>query len=93
MLHLPPSSKTLWDQVGCSHAQSITSHRSQRSGSTQSQATNDGQETSSKSKPSHMEEDAPHEDEYVEAHKGEAEVLSDGQVASDGDEGQDHSPI
>ena len=29
----------------------------------------------------------------MEACKGEAEVLSDGQVASDGDEGQDHSPI
>ena len=40
-----------------------------------------------------MEEDTPHEDEYVEAHEGEAEVLSDGQAASNGDEGQDHSPI
>ena len=40
-----------------------------------------------------MEEDAPHEDEYAEARKGEAEVLSDGQVASAGNEGQDCSPI
>ena len=40
-----------------------------------------------------MEEDASHEDEYAEACEGKAEVLSDGQVASDGDEGQDHSPI
>ena len=40
-----------------------------------------------------MEEDASHEDEYAEACKGEAEVLSDGQVASNGNEGQDHSPI
>ena len=52
-----------------------------------------GQETSSKSKPSHTEEDAPHEDEYAEAREGGAEVLSNGQVASDGDEGQDHFPI
>ena len=40
-----------------------------------------------------MEEDAPHEDEYAEAREAKAEVLSDGQVASDGDEGQDRSPI
>ena len=39
-----------------------------------------------------MEEDAHHQDEYEEARKGKAEVLSDGQAASDGDEGQDHSP-
>ena len=38
-------------------------------------------------------EDSPHEDEYAEAHKGEAEVLSNGQVTSYGDKGQDHSPI
>ena len=74
-------------------AQSITSHRSQRSGSAQSQATNNGQETSSKSKPSHEEEDAPHEDEDAEVHEGNAEVLSNGQAASDGDEGEGHSPI
>ena len=72
----------------CSHAQSITSRRSWRSGSAQSQATNDGQETSSKSELSHQEEDAPCKDEDVEASKGEAELLSDGQVASDGEEGQ-----
>ena len=30
----------------------------------------------------------PHEDENTEASKGEVEVLSDGQVASDGKEGQ-----
>ena len=40
-----------------------------------------------------MEEDAPHEDEYAEVCKGDAEVLSDSQAASDGDEGPDHSPI
>ena len=74
-------------------AQSITSHHSRRSDSTQSQATKDGQETSSKSKPSHTEEDAPCEDEYAEAHEGEAEVLSNGQVAFDGDKGHDRSPI
>ena len=71
-----------------SHAQSITSHRSWQSGSAQSQVTDDGQETSSESKPSHEEEDAPCEDEDVEVGKGDAEVLSDGQAASDGKEGQ-----
>ena len=70
-----------------SRAQSITSHHSQRSGSAQSQATKDSQETSSKSEPSLTKEDAPHEDEYAEASEGKAEVLSDGQAASDGDEG------
>ena len=40
-----------------------------------------------------MEEDAPHKDEYAEAREGEAEVLSNGQVASDGNEGQNRSPI
>ena len=69
-------------------ARSITSHRSQRSGSAQSQVTDDDQETSSESKPSHKEEDAPYEDEDVEAGKGEVEVLSDGQSASYGEEGQ-----
>ena len=77
----------------CRHAQSITSHCSWQSGSAQSQATNDGQETSSESEPSHEEEDAPHEDEDVEVRKGDTEVLSNGQVASDGDEGQGCSPI
>ena len=76
-----------------SHARSITSHGSWRSGSAQSQVTDNGQKTSSKSKPSQEEEDAPHEDEDVEVGKGDVKVLSDGQVASDGDEGQDHDPI
>ena len=76
-----------------SHARSITSHHSQQSGSAQSQVTDDDQETSSKSKPSHEEEDAHCEDEDVEASKGDAEVLNDGQVASDGNEGQGHTPI
>ena len=53
----------------------------------------DGQETSSKSESSHEEEDAPCEDEDVEASKGDAEVLSDGQVASDGNKGQGCAPI
>ena len=76
-----------------SHARSITSHRSQWSGSAQSQVTDDGQETSSKSKPSHKEEDAHCEDEDAEVGKGDAEVLSDGQAASNGDEGQGHAQI
>ena len=77
----------------CSHAHSITSCHSQQSGSVQSQVTDDGQETSSESKPSHEEEDAPCEDEDAEASKGKAEVLSDGQAASDGEEGQGHTQI
>ena len=77
----------------CSLAQSITSHHSQQSGSTLSQATNDGRESSSKSELSRMEEDAPQEDEYMEVREDDAEVLSDGQVGSDGDEGPGCSPI
>ena len=76
-----------------SHAQSITSHSSRQSGSAHSWATNDGQESSSGSKLSHTEEDAPCNDEYVEVCDGNAEVLSDGQAASDGDKGPGHSPI
>ena len=39
-----------------------------------------------------MEEDAPHNNEYAEICEGDAEVLSDGQAASDDDEGPGHSP-
>ena len=92
----PPSPATSEGSVGlgglrgtrarsCSHAQSIISHCHQRSSSAQSQATNDGQETSSESESSHEEEDAPQEDEYVEVCEGDAEVLSNCQVASYGD--------
>ena len=62
----------------CSHVQSITSHRSQQSGSAQSQVADDGQETSSESKLSHEEEDAPCKGEEVEASKDKAELLSNG---------------
>ena len=71
-----------------SHAQSITSHHSQRSGYAQSWVTDDSQETSSESEPSHKEEDTLCEDEDAEVSKGDTEVLSDGQVASDGDKAQ-----
>ena len=40
-----------------------------------------------------MEENTPHKDEYAEVCGGNAEVLSDGQAASDGDEGPGYSPI
>ena len=40
-----------------------------------------------------MEEDAPCNDEYAEICGGDTEGLSDGQVASDGDEGPGCSPI
>ena len=75
-----------------SHSQSITSHCSRRSGSTYSRTTKDDKESISGSEPSHMEEDAPHNDEYAEVHEGDGEVLSDGQVASNGDEGSGRSP-
>ena len=40
-----------------------------------------------------MEEDAPHNDECAEICGDDTEVLSNGQAASDGDEGPGHSPI
>ena len=40
-----------------------------------------------------MEEDAPHDDEYAEICGDDAEVLTNGQAASDGDEGPGHSPM
>ena len=75
-----------------SHSQGITSHRSRQSGSAHSQTTKDDKESSSRSEPSHAEEDAPHYDEYAEICGDDAEVLSDSQVASDGDEGPGPSP-
>ena len=83
----------------CSHAQSIASAHSQRSGSVgsiashhsiHSHTTEGGQESSSKSKLSLDEEDTPHEDENAEADKGEAKTSSNGQVASHCKEGQEH---
>ena len=71
----------------CSCARSITSSRSLRSGSACSQVTDGSQESSSESELSHKEEDTPIEDENAEAGKGEVEVLSDGQAASNGKEG------
>ena len=40
-----------------------------------------------------MEEDAPCEDEYTEVREDDAEVLSDDQEGSNGDEGLGRSPI
>ena len=48
---------------------------------------------SSKSESSHEEENAPCEDEDAEAGNSEVEVLSNGQAASDGKEGQGHPQI
>ena len=53
-------------------------------------ATEGGEESSSESELSHNEEDTNSEDENAEADKGGAETSSDGQVASDGKEGQVH---
>ena len=47
-----------------------------------------GKESRSNSELSHEEEDDPCGDENAKASKGQVEVLSDGQVASDGKEGQ-----
>ena len=60
------------------HSRSITLHRSHLSGSTYSQTTKDNKESISGSESSHMEEDAPCDDEYAEVHEGDGEVLSDG---------------
>ena len=73
-------------------SQSITSHCSHRSGSAYSWTTRDDKESISRSEPSHAEEDAPRDDEYAEVCEGDGEVLSDGQAASDGDEGPGRSP-
>ena len=54
-----------------------------------SHATEGGEVSSSESELSHDEEDITGEDENTEADKGGAETSSDGQVASDGKEGQE----
>ena len=53
-----------------------------------SHTTEGGEESSSKSKLSHDEEDAAGKDENAEADKGGVETSSDGQVASNDEEGQ-----
>ena len=58
--------------------------------SVHSHATEGGEESSSKSKLSHNEEDTTSEDKNAEVDKGGAETSSNGQVASDGEEGQVH---
>ena len=55
-----------------------------------SHTTKSGEESSSESELSHDEEDATGEDENAEADRGGVETSSDGQVASDGEEGQVH---
>ena len=55
-----------------------------------SHATKGGEESSSESKLSHDEEDATGGDENAKADKGGVETPSNGQVASDGEEGQVH---
>ena len=78
---------------GQSRSQSITSRHSHWSGSAHSQTTKDDKESSSGSEPSHTEEDTPHNDEYAEIREGDGEVLSNGQVASDGNEAPGHSAL
>ena len=54
-----------------------------------SHATEGGEVSSSKSELSHDEEDVTGEDENAETDKGEVETSSNGQVASDGKDGQE----
>ena len=56
--------------------------------SVHSHTTEGGEESSSKSKLFHDEEDAAGKDKNAEADKGGVETSSDGQVASNGEEGQ-----
>ena len=92
-LHLPPSLRVLRDWAGREAPELGHAAVPKVSPHTHSWATNNGQESSSKSEPSHVEEDTPHKDEYAEVCVGDAEVLSDSQAASDGDEGLGRSPI
>ena len=80
------------------HARSITPAHSQQSGSVgsvaghhlvHSHATEDGEVSSSESKLSHDEGDGAGEDDNAKEDKGRIETSSDGQVESDGEEGQE----
>ena len=55
-----------------------------------SHATEDGEVSSSESKSSHNEGDGVAENDNARKDKGGIETSSDGQVASDGEEGQEH---
>ena len=58
--------------------------------SVHSHATEDGEVLSSESESSHDEGDGAGEDDNAEEDKGRIKTSSDGQVASDGKEGQEH---
>ena len=82
-----------------SHARSITPARNQQSGSVgsvaghhsiRSHATEDGEVSSSESKSSHNEGDGTEEEDNAEEDKHGIETSGDGQVASDGEEHQEH---
>ena len=82
-----------------SHAQSITPACSRRSGSVglaasrhsiHSHATEDDEVSSSESESSHDDGDGTTEDGNAKEDKGRIETSSDGQVASDDEEGQEH---
>ena len=55
-----------------------------------SHATEDGEVSSSESESSHNEGDSTEEDDNAEEEEGGIKTSSDGQVASDGEEGQEH---
>ena len=58
--------------------------------SVHSHATEDGEVSSCESEPSHNEGDGAGEDDNAKEDKGRIETSSDGQVASDGKDGQEH---
>ena len=101
VLPLPPSLKVLWDQAGreapeLSHAampevlpHTAASDQVPPKLGPLTMARNPAANPS----PPMQRKMPPHEDEYMEVHEGNSEVLSNGQAASDGDEGLDHSPI
>ena len=92
MPHLQLSPTTLRDQVGCKAPEidhvAVPEVPPHGTAGDQALPSPKSLMTSNESKPSHEEEDAPSEDEDAEAGKGEVEVLSNTQVASDGKDGQ-----
>ena len=90
--HLQLSPTTLWDQVG--HEAPEIDHAAVPEVSPHAAASNQALPSPRSLMMTRKQAaNAPCEDEDVEANKGEVEVLSNGQVASDGEEGQGCPPI
>ena len=88
VLHLPLSLKVLWNQVGRKAPE--LGHAATPGVSPHITA---GDQVPPYPRPLPHGGGCPHEDEYAEVHKDDAEVLSDGQAGSDGDEGVGHTQI